>query len=73
MKNSEFYERVEPVLTRIRNSDDALFIGHFSEGDDQYHMKAINMDHGDALIVINELVKYFQLDPRAVAAAIASA
>lgn len=63
MTRDEFFRQVRPI---VDSTDDPIIIGIFSREEDTYQVKTLGMDAGDALLVINGLIKKFNLSPDAI-------
>ena len=66
MKVQEFTDHVESMLEKGRIDNDCWCIVYFSKQDDNYRA-AYNLDSGDALIIIEELIEQYGIDPEVVA------
>lgn len=67
MTNQEFSNQVQPIQEACERDDDCYFVAHFSRSEDHYEVTA-NIDAGDALILVRELIQRFKLSPRAILA-----
>lgn len=65
MKNNDFSNKIKPILQKAKSQGDHYLIVHFSKEDDHF-IGEHSMDQGDALIVICEIMKNFQLKPEVV-------
>jgi hypothetical protein len=63
MKNKEFKELVHPIAFQLTLDTDAYLFVHFSSQEDKFEAIHNNMDGLDAMIVIKNLVKHFNIDP----------
>ena len=63
MKESEFKGVIKPLEEKSRENDDPFFVVSFSREHDRYYGKQIGMDKGDALLVIEDLTRIFNIDP----------
>ncbi len=61
MKNTEFFDQVNPILEKAIGEGDAVLTIHFSREEDYFRAGHGGMDAGDALIVINRLIEEFEL------------
>jgi hypothetical protein len=57
-----------PILTQCKKDGDAFMSVHFSREEDKYQIGTTSMDAGDALIVVQSLIKNFGLSPETIAA-----
>lgn len=65
MKIQEFFDAM-PDLTQAEDAGDCYCIVYFSREEDAYHGKH-HLDSGDALLIIEELIGKYGLDPEVIA------
>lgn len=58
---------IHDLCNLAKNDDDTLLVFYFSRVDDKYQGYSENMDFGDALIVIEKLVRHFGIPPKVLA------
>lgn len=68
MTIAEAEKWIQPIERRVERDNDAMMLAYFSRSEDKYNGFVMGMDAGDALLVIEQLVKKFKLSPAAIAA-----
>lgn len=63
MKTRNFLAKVQPIADHLASENDAYLLVHFSSEEDKFEAIHNNMDGLDAMIVIKNLVKHFNIDP----------
>lgn len=53
-----------PFLVRAHADNDAAFVVHFSRKDDYFEGRAVNLDEGGALLIIENLARQFGISPK---------
>lgn len=67
MKIEEAQIQIDLMRERAQADGDAVLICYFSREQDGYNGFMTNMDGGDALLVIDHLIKQFKLSPAVIA------
>lgn len=62
MKMKEAEKEANKLLNMAENDGDACLTVYFSKSSDKYRGMMANMDTGDALIIIEELIEKFHID-----------
>lgn len=65
MRVKDFFEAI-PDLKAAEEAGDCYCVIYFSKEEDAYHGKH-HLDSGDALLIIEELIQKYGLDPEVVA------
>ncbi len=68
MKYENAKKQTEKLQNQCEKNNDAILFCCFSHEQDGYDGYTINMDFGDALLVIEYLIKKFNLSPEVIAA-----
>lgn len=68
MKYENAQKQTEQLQSRCEKDNDAMLFCYFSREQDGYNGYTINMDFGDALLVVEYLIEKFNLSPEAIAA-----
>lgn len=68
MKTGEALAGLEQIAGRCERDDDAMLFCYFSREEDKFAGVSAGMDAGDALIIVDYLIKEFGLLPAAIAA-----
>jgi len=68
MKIQEAEKQLETLRERAERDNDAVLVCYFSREQEAYNGYMTNMDAGDALIVIEQLIRKFNLSPEVIAA-----
>lgn len=66
MKVKEFFDAI-PDLKQAEAAGDCYCVIYFSREEDAYHGRH-HLDSGDALLIIEELIQKYGLDPEVIAA-----
>ncbi len=61
MTNREAKKMVRPFIRKSKTDNDACMVVHFSRSEDQYFGLKEGMDIGDALLVIQDLIRIFKI------------
>ncbi len=72
MRIEDALEQLKPIEAACECDDDAMLFCYFSREQDEFRAVLLNMDAGDALIVINGLIEQFGLDPALVGESVGS-
>ena len=70
MTITEAERQIDTLSNRAEMDNDAMLVVYFSREQDAYNGYMTNMDAGDALMVIEQLIRKFDLSPEAIAAMI---
>ena len=65
MKTNKSKELVKPFIDQCEKDGDCYMIVHFSKQEDKFY-GLTDMDAGDALVIIHELINQYKLNPKAI-------
>ncbi len=65
MKTIKSKELLKPFIDQCEKDKDCYMIVHFSKQEDKFY-GLTDMDAGDALVIIHELINQYKLNPKAI-------
>jgi hypothetical protein len=68
MKINDGRKKLEGFIKQAEKDGDPYLIVHFSREEDRFKGIQDGLDFGDALIIVNQLIKEFDIQPEALTA-----